>query len=294
MTINEIIERLHAQRNGTGWSAHCPAHEDRNASLSISEGRDGRVLLHCHAGCPTEQIVSAMGLKMGDLFSPRQSSARVQIVKTYDYTDTAGNLLFQVVRFDPKGFRQRHPDGHGGWIWKMKGVERVLYHLPAVLEAMKAGQDIYICEGEKDVDALTRMGLCGTTNAGGAGKWLPQYTAALTGARVIIIVDRDEPGRQHAALVAASLQGKAISVKSLELPDRDEHIVKDAHDWLAAGGTVEELQTIVEAAQEWKPPDTPPDSPTNKYGPALIGHGVFLVLPFGPSPSTRSGYYGRC
>ncbi len=278
MTINEILERLHAQRNGTGWSAHCPAHEDRNASLSISEGRDGRVLLHCHAGCPTEQIVSAMGLKMGDLFPPSQAPARAYIVKTYDYTDAAGNLLFQVVRFDPKGFRQRHPDGNGGWIWKMQGVERVLYRLAAVLEAVKAGQVIYICEGEKDVDALTRLGLCSTTNAGGAGKWLPQYTEALTGAKVIIIADRDDPGRKHAALVAASLQGKALSVKVLELPDRDGHTIKDAHDWLAAGGTLAELQAIVEATPEWKPPDTPPDDPTNKYGPALIGAGDKMAI----------------
>ena len=67
MTENEILLRLHAQRNGTGWSAHCPAHEDRNASLSISEGRDGRTLIYCHAGCTPEQIVAAMGLKMADL-----------------------------------------------------------------------------------------------------------------------------------------------------------------------------------------------------------------------------------
>ncbi|MDD5677884.1 MAG: DUF5906 domain-containing protein, partial [Kiritimatiellae bacterium] len=278
MTINEIIERLHAQRNGNGWSAHCPAHEDRNASLSISEGRDGRVLLHCHANCPTEQIVAAMGLKMGDLFPPRQASARAQIVKTYDYTNAAGNLLFQVVRFDPKGFRQRHPDGIGGWIWKMKGIERVLYRLPAVLEAVKAGRGIHICEGEKDVDALSRLGLCATTNAGGAGKWLPQYTETLTGAKVIIIADRDEPGRNHAALVVASLQGKAASVKVLELPDRDGHTVKDAHDWLASGGTVEELQALADDAPEWTPPDTPPDSPTSKYGPALIGAGDKMAI----------------
>jgi P4 family phage/plasmid primase-like protien len=269
MTLNEILSRLHeAKKTANGWEAHCPAHEDKNASLSITEGQDGRILLHCHAGCTIEQIVSALGLKLPDLFPVRKAPApgTARIDKTYDYPDATGNLLFQVVRFDPKGFRQRRPDGNGGWIWKMTGVQRVLYRLPAVIEAVKAGQVIFLVEGEKDADALVSIGLCGTCNPGGAGKWLPQYTETLTGAHVVIIADRDDPGRKHAALVAAELHGKATSLKALELPDHGDQKIKDAADWLAAGGTAEELKAIVEAAPVWSPPATP----TNEYGPALI------------------------
>ena len=50
-----------------------------------------------------------------------------RIVKTYGYCDENGTLLFQVVRFEPKGFRQRRPDGYGGWIWKLQDTRRVPY-----------------------------------------------------------------------------------------------------------------------------------------------------------------------
>ena len=257
MTTTELIHRLNARRNGTGWTAKCPAHDDGTASLSITEGQDGRTLLHCHAGCTTPAIVAAVGLKMGDLFPPRDTAAKTRIVATYDYTDNTGKLLFQVCRFEPKTFRQRRPDPAkpGAWLWNMDGITRVLYRLPAVLEAMKAGQTIYVVEGEKDADALVKLGLCATCNPGGAGKWQLNYSETLTGAQVVIIADKDGPGRKHAALVAQALHGKASSVKILELPDRDGRKVKDAADWISSGGTLAELQAIVEGTPVWKAQD---------------------------------------
>ena len=61
---------------------------------------------------------------------------------------------------------------------------------------MNSREVIYICEGEKDVEALERAGCAATCNAGGAGKWRPEYSEALAGANVIIVADRDEPGRK--------------------------------------------------------------------------------------------------
>jgi hypothetical protein len=78
-----------------------------------------------------------------------RSSENKKIVATYPYHDEAGDLLFQVVRDDPKGFRQRQPDGKGGWDWSMKAVRRVLYQLPKVVEAVTSKQTIFIAEGEK-------------------------------------------------------------------------------------------------------------------------------------------------
>ena len=136
--VARFIEQLEArgcapQRNGRGWQARCPAHEDQRPSLSVTAGDDGRVLLKCHAGCGFADVLGALDLKPRDLFagngrggSKGAKTAR-RIVATYDYTDEAGELLFQVVRFDPKDFCQRRPDGHGGWIWNLKGVRRVLY-----------------------------------------------------------------------------------------------------------------------------------------------------------------------
>src|SRR3989344_5592337 len=105
MLIDELIGRLHAKREGAGYKAHCPAHEDSNPSLSIREGRDGRILLKCHAGCSTEQILAALGLELRDLFA-ENGTGLGEIIASYDYTDEQGTLLFQVVRFPPKEFRQ--------------------------------------------------------------------------------------------------------------------------------------------------------------------------------------------
>lgn len=175
-------------------------------------------------------------------------------VCAYDYHDESGALLFQVVRFEPKDFRQRRPDGKGGWLWNMTGVRRVLYRLRAVLNARDNGDQVCIVEGEKDADALAGLGLCATCNVGGAGKWQAGYTGTLTAAHVVIIADKDKAGRDHAAQVLWALEGKAASVKVIELPDRDGQTVKDAADWIAAGGTAAELEGVIRSAPEWTQP----------------------------------------
>ena len=255
------IEALLSQLSGvkpTGrdeWSAHCPAHEDRNPSLSIRlEG--GKILLHCFAGCSVNEIIAPLGLALGDLF-PDESAPRTagkEIVATYDYVDEQGRLLYQAVRFRPKGFAQRRPDGLGGWEWKLKGIRRVLYHLPQILEAIARGHTVYLVEGEKDVAALESLGLIATTNAGGAGKWQKGYTESLAGAKLVILPDADPPGQKHALVIAAACREIAASVKVIYLPGLPDK--GDVSDWLAGGHTREELQTLVEQAEEWTAPPT--------------------------------------
>jgi len=251
MTTAEILLRLQnvSQVNG-GWQATCPAHPDSTPSLSISEGKGGKTLMSCHAGCKIEQIVAVMGLQMSDLFPP---IAKPQLVETYDYQDAMGNLLYQVCRYFPKNFKQRRPDGQGGFKWSMKGVERVLYRLPDVVTAIAAKKIIFIVEGEKDVHALQKLGIHATCNSGGAGNWLPQYTESLAGASIIIIADKDKAGREHAQLVAGALHGKASGLRVLELPNRGTNKIKDAYDWVSAGGNLEELREIINKTQKWTP-----------------------------------------
>src|SRR5262249_42890268 len=93
------------------------------------------------------------------------------IVATYDYVSETGDLLYQVVRYEPKTFRQRRPNGTGGWTWKLEGVWQVPYRLPEVVEAIASGRLVVVVEGEKDADALWALGIPATCNAGGAGKW---------------------------------------------------------------------------------------------------------------------------
>lgn len=120
MNAEQISARLSGRKAAGGWTAKCPAHDDRQASLSVSEGDDGRVLLHCHAGCRFEDIAGAAGIPMTDLFAEEiKPKQRAKIVAEYDYVDEVGELLYQVVRMEPKGFRQRKPES-GGWNWSVK------------------------------------------------------------------------------------------------------------------------------------------------------------------------------
>lgn len=248
--VGNVISKLEGVHGGNGsWTAKCPSHDDHRNSLSISEGSDGKILLKCHAnhGCTAESIAAAMGLEMKDLFpvpdNGQPKKQKKEIVATYDYHDESGQMLYQAVRYRPKDFRQRRPDGTGGWTWNLKGTRRVLYRLPQVIAAVAAGQTIYVVEGEKDVVAIEELGLVATCNCGGAGKWREDYSEALRGAQVIIVPDNDDPGRKHAEAVKDALAGIAASVKVIHLPGLPEK--GDVSDWIAGGGTAEELQGLV-------------------------------------------------
>lgn len=246
-------------KSGTGWMAECPAHVDRHPSLSVSEGQDGRVLIHCHAGCPPENVVAAIGLTIADLAPPTESAgggsttsgAARRIVVAYDCRDERGDVLFQVVRFEPKDFKQRRPDGQGGWRWSVKGVRRVPYRLPELLEADPT-ELVFVVEGEKDVDHLAGLGLVATCNPGGAGKWPADFARHLRGRHVAILPDNDEPGRTHAERVARTVQSAVAAVRIVHLPGVPDH--GDISDWLNAGGTIEQLLEVVQKTPEWEPP----------------------------------------
>jgi hypothetical protein len=246
--IQNVLDRLAGVRpsNG-GYEARCPAHDDQHASLSVNRGDDGRVLLHCHAGCAPVAVCKAMDLRLGDLFPPSNNGDGLgRIIATYDYRDPKGDLLFQVLRYEGKTFRQRRPDGKGGWLWKLGRTPRVLYRLP---ELLAAGPDeyVFVAEGEKDADRLSSVGLIATCNPGGAGKWNKlSDDSALHNRRVAIITDKDEAGRKHAADVAMRLRNRAREIRVIELPGQS----KDASDWFDAGGTVDELAHLVESTRD--------------------------------------------
>lgn len=254
----DILERFsHVMKAGAGWTARCPAHEDARNSLSISHGDTQPWLVKCHAGCDTETILGAAGLKLSDILTPRAghagtgSASKPEIVKAYDYYDAGGLLLYQVCRLSPKGFRQRRPEGKG-WIWGLNGTPRVLYKLPELQGKATA----YVVEGEKDADALHALGLPGTTSPAGAGKWLPQYTAQLRAAgveRVVVLPDHDAPGQKHGEDVAQNCHAAGLAVKVVTLPGLPPK--GDVSDWLAQGHTRDELAALVKAAPLYTPPD---------------------------------------
>lgn len=242
MTFTDFISKFDKRmKTAKGFMVRCPAHDDGKNSLSVSEGRDGKVLLKCFAGCEIQAIVSSIGLEVKDLFVDQKpkafqpvfvakvkaneaakSTERPVIEKTYSYTDALGREVYQAVRMKPKSFRQRH-GSEGKWNWSMDGVERVLYRLPEVLKS----ETVWIVEGEKDADNLASLGLTATCNVGGAGKWLDGYTEALAGKHIVLCGDNDKPGQDHVALVFESVAQKAKSVRIVKLPG-----VKDASDYI--------------------------------------------------------------
>ena len=245
--VARVIAALEARgcRRG-GKDYQCPAHEDRKPSLSVTEGADGHALIHCQAGCAPEAVLSKLGLTWSDLFAGNGAGPmRPEIVAEYDYVDEEGKVLYQVVRYEPKDFRQRRPDGNGGRVWNMDGTRRVPYRLPNVIATAEKGGLIYVVEGEKDVHAIELAGGVATCNPGGAGKWREEYSPFLRGAEVMVVADRDSPGIDHVRGVADSIQPFVRILRIMRARKG-----KDVSDHLAAGYALEDLVPLEDDAQE--------------------------------------------
>lgn len=229
--------------SGDSYMIKCPAHDDGTASLKVTVGTD-RVLMHCHGNCAKDDVLAALKLARSDLFdSPKTKAEPVGPADTYRYVDEAGKLLFEVqrkYRNGKKTFVQRRPNGRGGWAYQLDGVRRVIYRLPAVIEALGRGETVYIAEGEKDVHALEAAGVVATCNPAGAGKWTDAYSAIFADRDVVIIADKDGPGRKHADEVRRSIEtvGATVTVKEAAA------VGKDAYDHLSAGHTVGEFVIV--------------------------------------------------
>jgi len=256
MTAAKLAELLGVVQQREAWfDGHCPAHNDTHPSFSFADGPDGLVVL-CRAGCEPASIIAALTKQFpasNFRFATRQRKRKRHIVATYQYRDEDGQLLSEVVRYEPKDFRQRRPDGKGGWIWNMDGVRRVLYRL----SDLKNHKIIWVVEGERDADRLWNLKLPATTNSGGAGQWHDDYTQQLVAQgveSVIIIPDNDEPGERHARAVARACFRAGLTVVILRPPGlRDKG---DISDWLQPGHTGQDLLLLIREAElvETEPP----------------------------------------
>jgi len=229
MDIESFVARLDSTHElPSGISARCPAHDDHVSSLMVDTGRDGGIVVKCHAGCQTVDILRALGLSFKDIMG---SPIRVAL---YEYRDEQGELRYAVERWaNPKTFRC------------VPGLpapaQRILYQAAALAWARTTGETVYVVEGEKDVHSLMDLGLIATCNAGGAGVWLPGYSEQLRGCVVIVVADNDVPGRAHARSVAAALRGYAREVSTV-VP----MVGKDVTDMLESGYGIEGLDPLPE------------------------------------------------
>jgi len=287
MTSDPVTRVLDALRDygseiraiADGHMAQCPAHNDRNPSLHVSEGADGRALVDCKAGCRLDDVLSPLGLTERDLFVESLGGSgstgtykgmagvlapRLDPVTDYVYTDAAGVPVMKVTRFNQvdhsggligKTFRQYGPDGAGGWQAGLNGKVPPLYRLPEVLAAVATGGTVLVVEGEKDADRATSLGLVATTSPMGAGKWRDEHTASLTGGVVVVVVDDDGPGRAHALAVHEALSAVARSVVMV-LPASG---CKDLSEHLDAGYTLSALRPVLPEHLTQAPEQLPQD-----------------------------------
>ena len=242
-----------------GSYVHC-SREDFAGNVSADE--DNLYVHFMHGEC-----------KCGNTHGPI-TSTQSTVERTYDYRDENRNVLFQVVRRKgPNKFRQRRPDGSGGWIWNLQNVRRVLYRLPELIEADKECA-VYIVEGEKDTETLIARGYVATTGPMGAESsgrkaWKDSVGAiastVLAGRDVTIVSDADDVGRKHARLIESFIAGTVRSLKLLEPPAPH----KDVTELLEAGGTLDQLVQISEIAQkpDQKTKDIQPGTESKKPEP---------------------------
>ncbi|NBC36247.1 hypothetical protein GTZ99_06710 [Novosphingobium sp. FSY-8] len=279
ITAQKVAHALDAnyKKSGDGFVCKCPAHDDNTASLKVTDGKDGKILVHCHAGCDSGDVIgelknrglwlypdekrrpSSMGGTAVEANDNRRAKPKPKLVAKYDYLDhVTGDLMMQVVRLEPKGFFQRRPDltRPGEWLNKVDAEHRTLYNAASVAGAEGA---VLIVEGEKDVDNLAEIGVVATCNPGGAGKWQDNYNEILLDKDVVLVPDNAAPGAKHADMVGAALQGIAKRVRILHLPGLPEK--GDISDWLAVEGNDKAaLRELINEAPLWPPPVAPAKS----------------------------------
>lgn len=249
MDLPEVITRLSYMtgytpiRKGYGYMAICPAHDDLQPSLSIfKSNKTGKIFFNCFRGCDYKAIKDIINIgdeteNKGKVKYTDKPFWELPIVKTYDYVNAAGKLVYQKVRYEPKAFSLRYRKGKK-WAGGRNGHEPILYNLPNVINS----KIVFVAEGEKDTDVLIEWGLAGTCNYDGAGKWLSSYNKYLWGKTVYIIPHNDEAGLAHGELVRNSV-AKIARVKIIRLPGLSYK--QDLFDWREMGFTLENLYQLL-------------------------------------------------
>lgn len=263
MTYDEILTYFQVDRRYQDKAqCRCPAHDDRHASLTVTR-RNGSVLVHCHAGCSIDNVLSAAGLKKSDLFYQKmqpgsawknyvESRSKGRIEAVYNYVSLNGNYAFTKLRLQGKKIlygalvNDRFTYGLNGRSRKELCAIYVPGGIQAVKKAIAEGRPVFIPEGEKDVDTLTKQG-CIAWTYGGVSDWQSDFAALVKGATVYVLADNDEPGRRVANIIQNDLQGIAKYVKMVvPMPDVPK---ADISDFFAAGHNREEFEQMLQREQ---------------------------------------------
>ena len=239
------------------WRSPCPVHQGTRDSFAINSETG---LAQCHSQCGRGWDMISFEQEISGLDFPRAKDRVFELVgrpkvpweernveAIYDYTDAEGAVLYQVLRYHGKEFKQRRPDGNGGHAWGLGGCAPVPYRL----QKLRNAEFVAVCEGEKDCLTMERLGVCATCNNGGAGNFRPELAPHFNGKHVAVFPDNDDKGREHALKVAALLAPVAKSLKIVELPDLP--LKGDVTDFVLAGGTLAAIRELYRKAQPWTP-----------------------------------------
>ena len=236
--LDKIVAATEAkEKKQDQYLGHCPAHNDRNPSLSICL-KDNNILLKCHAGCSQDAVIDT--LKAKGCWKSDSRQKRVESSRT-EYLYEGPKYKEKVLRIDfsdhTKTFRRFHSKD-GRWIHGAAPEPP----FPYKYSTWKDSEEVILVEGEKCADSLLTHGFKVTCVPGGANGWKDDYVKPFKGKRVIIVPDNDSPGRKFATTVGLALL-ETSDVKILELPDLKEK--QDIYDWLALGNTKEDLKEIL-------------------------------------------------
>jgi len=241
INLPEFLSR-HYGLEVAGGKARCPFHPpDQNKSFSIFQNGGDVWLWKCfHDGEASGSIIDFVirkdGLSVAEAIQKikelegiedRPAEARPTgrtIERTYDYKDEAGKLLFQKVRYTPKAFACRRPEG-SGWNFSIKGIKTVPYRL----DKIKDKKRVFLCEGEKDADLLASLDYPSTSAPFGASSWPPELNPYFRGKAVFICYDVGNEAKVQK--IAGELWGftKQITILTVPLEAREA----DISDFLA-------------------------------------------------------------
>ena len=228
-TLNDLVRRLDElnckpKMTHDGVNSCCPAHDDKNPSFSAKMAADGKLLIKCHAGCSSEEVVRSLGWEMRDLFPVTSRRRQKSVGKTPEdciakypftrehgqptiwwYHNRDGKKFSACVRWDKadggKVYRPLTKRSDSGWEWKAKSDQRPLYDIHKLI-LLEKDELIFFVEGEKSAEAAKHLNLFGTTTQQGSNSPRKTDFQVLEGRTVIILPDNDEAGRDYTKKVS--------------------------------------------------------------------------------------------
>lgn len=262
MTFERILSHFQVKKRGVGKAqCICPAHADKEASLTLTDGND-RALIKCHAGCSTEEVVIAAGLKMADLFygdvlaNERwrvyiENREKRKIEAVYNYASINGDYAYTKIRLEGKkmlfGILSNEHFTYGLNGKNKKTFNAVYGSIPSIKRAIERKEPVFVPEGEKDVNTLVKKGYA-AFSCGGANDWNKNVSELCKDADVIVLSDNDDPGKKLAFTVVKDLKGIAKSIKIIvPMPDVPK---ADITDYFEAGHTVEEFENLIRTVDD--------------------------------------------